>query len=65
MLSAATEEGQQCGALAMANIAANDSQNVFELGLHDGLVSSLLRIISRCKNLLCCEVTAQPICIVP
>jgi len=33
MLTSSTEEGQQCGALAIANIAANDSQNIFEIGL--------------------------------
>jgi hypothetical protein len=32
MLTSGTEEGQQCGALAIANIAANDSQNIFEIG---------------------------------
>ena len=32
MLTSGTEEGQQCGALAIANIAANDSQNLFEIG---------------------------------
>lgn len=47
MLTSSTEEGQQCGALAIANIAANDSQNIFEIGIQDNLVRGLLKIIKN------------------